>query len=194
MTKRKSLLVVAAVALPILIIGGAIGWFLWSFDRAVRDTTDARQYPAILSKLGYPTPTQLSVPSLAHLPAAIPSTATNVRFYYRPHFLQGGTQLQLRMVLPPAEVAAALQSAKSAAREIQTGGSDFDAINHNKGLLRSASFRDAANTTFAPLPEDFQVFILDAKDQSPPTWNHGYSYGIAINDKLSEVIYWVEDW
>ena len=96
------------------------------------------------------------------------------------------------MVLPPAEVAAALQSARCAAKETQKGGGMF-AVKDHQGLP-SDMFRDATNTTVAVLPEDFQVFVLDAKTDSDPPWENGYSYGIAVNEKLSEVIYWVEDW
>lgn len=180
---------ILAIVLPALVIGIVLVRFDRAFKQATHDTTDLRRYPAILRDLAYP-----DGPVLAHLPATVPSSATSVRFYYQPPFLQGGTRLQLRMVLPADEVSAALQAAKPAAKEVQNGGSDFDALNDHKGLLPSALFRDATNTTFASLPEDFHVFILDAKTTSQPTWNHGYSYGIAINEQLSEVIYWLEDW
>ena len=65
---------------------------------------------------------------------------------------------------------------------------------------------DDANTR-CKLPEDFELFILDAKNgifwdekyltdgqYMPDKWQHGYSKGIAMNKKSLEVIYWFVIW
>ncbi|MGE5608321.1 MAG: hypothetical protein ACM359_03625 [Bacillota bacterium] len=185
----------ALVALLLLLLAARIAYVFYGSSSASADVTDPGRYQAILNDLGYPTPTKLNVPTIACFPPAIPAAATNVRFFFRPSFFQGGTQLQLRMNLPAEEIAAVLGRIEPYAKDIQAGGAKWDAANARHGLP-SACFRDSSNTGFAVegLPADFKVFVLGAKDSSPPSWNHGYSYGVAIRDKSNEVIYWLEDW
>jgi hypothetical protein len=187
-----------AAALTLLLPVAAMAYFL----HALADVTDPRRYPAIVADEGNPTPTRLDLPALASFPAAIPATATKVRFFLHPGFMQGSMQLQLRLALPAGEIAQILKTVQPLARQVRSGGDRFDAdINH--GGLPVAMFRNASNTGYQALPPDFQTFVLDArdsssgpgpKDPSPPSWNHGYSYGVSISEKQSEVIYWLEDW
>lgn len=61
--------------------------------------------------------------------------------------------------------------------------------------------------TISGLTEDFKIYVLEAKpgkyidekylqecDCLPEKWKHGYSKGIALNDKRQVVIYWVIVW
>ncbi|MCF8355227.1 MAG: hypothetical protein K9H48_12320 [Melioribacteraceae bacterium] len=63
------------------------------------------------------------------------------------------------------------------------------------------------NTTPCKLPQDFRLFVLEAKrgkywddkylygSQNLPTdWKHGYSKGFAISDKRKIIIYWFSIW
>ena len=190
--KRRLFIALSALSLGMCLVT-AVTYFIRSWGNAVAEVTDPGQYQTILRDLGYPTPTKLNVPTLGHFPATIPSNATNVRFFFRPHVLQGGTQMQLRVSVPSEQVAAVLEAVKPAAKEVQTGGDMFDALNEHGGLP-SSMFRDGANGAFAPLPKEFQVFVLDAKASSQSGWDKGYSYGVAVNEKEGEVIYWIEDW
>lgn len=181
-----------AIAAIVLVAG--IGASACWFKSKTADVTDPRRYAEILSELGYPKPRQLDIPTIAHFPPTIPAFATRVRLFYRPHYLQGPTQLQLRFQLPPAEVAAILPVVQPAAKEVHAGGSSTSAMNAGAGTVPSAAFRNAANTGYDldGLSADFQVFILDAATTS--AWNHGYTYGVALSQKSGEVIYWLEDW
>ena len=87
------------VLLPMLLVLG-LAYLHLIFKPSIEEVADASRYTAVLNDLGYPTPPSLNVPTLGHFPSSIPATASNVRFFYRPHFLQGGTQLQLRVNLP----------------------------------------------------------------------------------------------
>ncbi len=61
--------------------------------------------------------------------------------------------------------------------------------------------------TACNLPEDFIIYVLDSKkgkfwDKNhrsngiymPEYWKHGYSKGVAINEKTQEIIYWFVLW
>ncbi len=61
--------------------------------------------------------------------------------------------------------------------------------------------------TLPQLPKDFDIYILEAKkglfwdekhrssgEYMPDYWKHGYSRGIAMNDKTHEIIYWFVLW
>jgi hypothetical protein len=190
---KRALLVVLVVAVSFFVAGWILRWLVSPY---MTDITDPARYQSLLADFGYPTPksTSAAVPTIAHFPSTIPPTASTVRLYYRPHFMMGGTQLQLRFNLPAGQLAAIESAAQPLAKETHTGGEMFDAINNRTGNLPSAEFRNSANNGFAPLPPDFQVYVLDAKDLTPGTWNHGYSRGVAVSQKRSEVIYWLEDW
>jgi hypothetical protein len=128
-----------------------------------------------------------------HFPTDIPPNATQVTFYYLPHFLQGGSHLQLRYRLPQAEVSAILSQYESLAKQIETGAGDVLKAADQQDLP-VPQFRNESNTDFAALSNDFLVFVLDAQPYQPADWNHGYSYGLAVSTKRQEVIYWAEYW
>ncbi len=61
--------------------------------------------------------------------------------------------------------------------------------------------------TFCGLPEDFNLYVLDAKpgkyiddkdlqecDCLPEKWKHGYSKGVAMGNNKQVVIYWLIVW
>jgi len=167
----------AFIVLALLLTGFL--WFLHSFSAATTDVTNPARYAQILAQLH----SQVDDPAitLAHFPPAIPPGANNVRFFYRPHFLQGGTILQLRCRLPATQVNQ-IAAATTAATRPTTQRADYGPVN----------FRDAANTGWADLPPDFQIYILGSKmDQFGAEWK--YQYGIAISLQSNEVIYWLEN-
>ncbi|NPA43650.1 MAG: hypothetical protein GXO27_06465 [Chlorobi bacterium] len=56
------------------------------------------------------------------------------------------------------------------------------------------------------LPEEFNIYVFEASDKPlgkkyisknvymPDYWQHGYSRGVALNDKTGEIIYWFVLW
>lgn len=139
------------------------------------------------SRSGYPKPTKLDTSTLGHFPATIPAPATNVDFFYRPHFLQGGTLLQLRMCLAPEAITAALNSAQANTPP----PADTSKPSTNESTTPpTILFRNASNTDFDDLPKSFRLSVYG----SGGSWHHGYSYGVAIDQEASEIIYWFEDW
>lgn len=52
---------------------------------------------------------------------------------------------------------------------------------------------DASEDSF---PSSYEILVLDAEDKGTPgfKWNHGNSYGVAIDSSASEIVYWAEQW
>jgi hypothetical protein len=178
---RSRRLLGAAILVVILLVTAAILWVSHSFKEAVPEVTDAKRYPQILAQLRLNGGVSNPSITLAHFPPAIPPNATNVRFFYRPHFLQGGTELQLRVTLPATQVNQLAAEILAASRPT--------AVPDN---MASVNFRDTNNTGSAQLPPDFNLYILGT--WTPPSEAEmEYAYGIAISLKRNEVIYWLEN-
>ncbi len=45
-------------------------------------------------------------------------------------------------------------------------------------------------------PTTYEILVLDAENKGTPgfKWNHGDSYGVAIDSSASEIVYWAEAW
>jgi hypothetical protein len=169
----------ATAVLALILMAVAVIWFAHEFSMSVAEVTDSSRYPQILNKLR----SEVSNPTvtLANFPPTIPPNATNVRFFYRPQFLQGDTELQLRITLPATQV-----NQIAAATTAATRPTTMPSIS---GLV---NFRDATNTGWAELPPDFQNFVLGTRTQ-PNEAEMEYAYGIAVSQTRNEVIYWLEN-
>jgi len=65
---------------------------------------------------------------------------------------------------------------------------------------------DFNSDNITKLPIDFDIYVIEAKDEiinkkylsknvyMPDFWKHGYSKGVATNDKTNEIIYWFVLW
>jgi hypothetical protein len=192
----KKTFFIILIAFLLTVISGVI-YLGHELKESMSDVTDPARYTAVLARLGYPKPTILDIPSIGFLPPQIPANATNVRFFYRQGW-QGGTQFRLRFVLPPADLNVVLQKAKAAAIGEESGSKDgFE----SPPGAPAPDLLDVALMNYVPLPDDFEVFLLDAKNmgtspttQSDAVWLEGYTGGIAVSQKRGEVVYWVEEW
>jgi hypothetical protein len=175
--KRFAIVAIIAVILAIPVIR-----FFTEFGAATADVTDPSRYSEILNQLkGKMLDGQRG---LSSFPAAIPGDAKNVRFFYRPHFSQGGTILQISYCLPDAEIESMISSPPCATT--QPAGD-------NAGIPGNVSFwvTETASTDPGPLPEDFKAYVIDAKwPLSPADIDEGYCYGLAISLARHRVVYW----
>jgi hypothetical protein len=67
-----------------------------------------------------------------------------------------------------------------------------------------ANSSDGVPTTFfrtsdnhvSTFPITYEILVLGAEPykDSGFKWNHGTSYGVAIDKSASEIVYWLEDW
>lgn len=191
---RKTILVIVLVTIPVVCIGVAF-WGVAEF-RAMGQTaeenwvkTDLSLYPEILSSWN-------NKAQIEHFPKQVPENATEIHLMYSPPFLQKGVNFQLRYKLPPSEIKRLhLQYSKIAEQEYEghTGGTEEFM---SKSYLPLPPFHINDDPEGSILPKDYVIIVLGAKPQGEEDfqWNHGYTYGVAINETKSEILYWVEDW
>lgn len=193
-----------AILITALCLGGVatlgsvafIAYFGYQIDQATKPTTDISRYPEI-READVPDD-----PLRAHFPRAIPSHAKNVKFYFVPGFAQGATLLQLRMQLPAEEIAALrTEFQPKAKRQYIPGGENNSPKTETSpdGVVITYDYPFytgdfAAGDPVPKFPETYEIYVLE-DTQGPPEydWNHSETYGVAINEATSEIIYWMEN-
>jgi hypothetical protein len=150
--------------------------------------TDTRRYGEIRHQLWS------NSDRLKYFPNEIPPDATGVRIAYSPGFLQGSTFFQIRLKQPPEKIEKLLSQYRNHAKQKYRGGNTNEHINQPNGVPTTFFYTsDSPTETF---PDTYEILVLDTTDKGRPgfKWNHGDSYGVAINSSKSEIIYWAEQW
>jgi hypothetical protein len=180
-----------------LLIATIIALMVWvsiDLQNSLKTVTDVAQYPEILNN-----PWKDS-PLVQHFPKIIPAEAKNVKIYYVPGFLQGGSMLQLQMTLPPAKIAGIqAQLRKVAQRKYIPGAKD-------NSPTQETSADEKMSVTFEyryylgksgsqNFPENYEILVLsDTRGAPTYNWNHSQMHGVAIDPTTSEIVYWAESW
>ena len=130
---------------------------------------------------------------ILHFPQEIPQDATNVRLAYSPGFSQQNTYLQLRMKQPPEIIKKVLLKYREIAKHKYRGGNTNDHANLPNGVPTTFFYTSDGQESF---PTTYEILVLDAENRGTPgfKWNHGDSYGVAIDSSTSEIVYWAEAW
>jgi hypothetical protein len=169
-------------------------WWNIDFNNALKPVTDIAQYPTILHKSWQDSPL------VQHFPQTIPAAAQNVKIYYQPGFLQGGSVLQLQMTLPPAKIAEIqTQLRKVAQRKYIPGANDNSPTQETTADGKmSISFEykfylgQAGTQNF---PQSYEILVLsDTRGAPTYNWKHSQMHGVAIDTATSEIVYWAESW
>jgi hypothetical protein len=180
----------------VTVIGGGIFLYILgtSFNSALEPVKDVSRYQEVIR--GFEPNSRL----VKHFPDKIPQEATNVRLFFLPGFMQGGTIFQLRMKLPPEKIKSwQSQFRKTAKRKYISGGKD--------NSPKEETSPDGVNVTFeynfytndsgdsSPFPPSYEILVLaDTRGAPEYDWNHPELYGVAIDISASEIVYWAEDW
>ncbi|MBD2525754.1 hypothetical protein [Nostoc sp. FACHB-133] len=129
-----------------------------------------------------------------HFPNQIPTDAKDVHIAYSPEFLQGNTFFQIRLKQPPNKIEKLLSQYRNSAKYKYRGGNTNDHINQLNGV--PTTFFYTSDSSTESFPATYEILVLNADDKGRPgfKWNHGDSYGVAINTSASEIIYWSEKW
>lgn len=153
----------------------------------VGQITDLSRYTEVREQIG---DSELA----RHFPTSIPDNAQNVKFEYVPGFLQGGEIFQLRMKLPQSEIDNLYNEFRPKAKNIFIGGETNDHANLPGGV--PTTFFYTSDTEDQSFPVDYEILVLNAEPMGTPKfqWNHGFSYGVAISQEKSEIVYWSEYW
>lgn len=138
---------------------------------------------------------------VTHFPDKIPDQATEVKFYYRAGFMQGGTTIELRMKLPKAEFNEIIQKHRPDAKLVLDHlGRDIDPDTSGKVYFApplhfyTISRNELTNESqTGPLPAGYEIFLIHIKKHKR-YWNHGKTSGIAFCRSKNEVLYRAEVW
>ncbi|BAY61212.1 hypothetical protein NIES22_12730 [Calothrix brevissima NIES-22] len=193
LTKRSHFVKIAMIVLFSLGSLGVVGGsFLlkkaFSSSNFPEIVTDTSRYVAIHNELiahGY---------QVKHFPNKIPQDAQDVDIAYSPDVLKGGSFFQLRLKESPEKIKQLLSQYKSVAKYEYRGGNTNDHANQPNGV--PTTFFYTSKTSVDSFPPSYEILVLDAQDQGKPgfKWNHGYSYGVAIDSSTSDIVYWSEQW
>ncbi|MDJ0735532.1 MAG: hypothetical protein QNJ47_15970 [Nostocaceae cyanobacterium] len=129
-----------------------------------------------------------------HFPKDIPTDATGVRLVYSPGVLQASNILQIKFKLPQKNIQKLLVQYRELAKHKYRGGDTNDHINLPNGVPTTFFYTSESAAQF--FPPTYEILVLDAHDRGTAgfRWNHGDSYGVAIDSSTSEIVYWVEQW
>lgn len=132
---------------------------------------------------------------IKHFPKQIPADAKNVRFVYSPGYMQAGNILQLRLKQPQTKITALLAEYEKVALLKYRGGNSNEHVNKPNGVP-TTFFHTNDDTTDNSFPFNYEILVLGVEDKCCKDfkWNHGNSYGVAINRQAEEIVYWTEEW
>ena len=169
----------AIISLFILLLAACLGFIvlLRQTPAGPSPVTELDQYSEILESFA-------DNPSLRHFPDQIPADVSAAYLYYHPGFLQGGTVFQLRLQLPKEQILVEKERWLAQAIDISEYGS-----------IPLRSLR-AGHEAGIQIPETFELIWLGAEPagNGDYEWNHGSTYGVAIDEISSEIVYWFEWW
>lgn len=196
MKKSNQITLLIALILVLITCAGISFWFFIEFKAVGRSSetnwiiTDLSQYAEVRREWRH------NQALIAHFPQQIPIVATDAHLMYSPPFIQKGANLQLRFKLPPAEIKRLLAEYGKIAIQKYEGQEEGTAQYMRKGYLPLPLFHVNDDPLGVILPKDYVIIVLGAEPQGEPdfVWNHGYTYGVAINETISEILYWAEDW
>jgi hypothetical protein len=191
--KRSHLVKIAMIVLFSLgslgIVGGS--FFLrkaFSSSTQPQIITDTSRYTQIRESL---TDNEYLV---KHFPESIPGDAKAVKIAYSPGFAQGGSFFQVRLKKSPAKIQELVSQYKSVAKYQYRGGNTNDHTNLPNGV--PTTFFHTSDASEDSFPPSYEILVLDAQDRGSAgfKWNHGHSYGVAIDRSAAEIVYWAEQW
>jgi len=136
-----------------------------------------------------------SVGPNSHFPKRIPAHARGVRFSYWPGPLQASSHLQLRMQLPPDEIAAIVARARQQGVMEYRGGEQAPDGSPTTGFFTKDGARGLRHPDHVPFPSSYLILQFgEPTEREPGAWNHGAIGGIAVDKDAGEVVYWAEAW
>jgi hypothetical protein len=134
------------------------------------------------------------VEPIKHFPAQIPTDAKAVRMAYSPGLMQGSSFLQIRFQQPPDKIQKLLSKYSKISQHQYQGGDTNDHSRQLNGVPTTFFYTSQSETQ--AFPNTYKILVLKAQNKGKPgfQWNHGNSYGVAIDSSASEIVYWAEEW
>lgn len=131
---------------------------------------------------------------IKHFPSEIPDNAKSVSLAYSPGSAQGSSFLQIRLKQPPEQIHKLLLHYRNISQHQYRGGDTNDHTNLPNGV--PTTFFYTSNSDVESFPSTYEILVLNTQNKGTSgfKWNHGDSYGVAIDSSASEIVYWVEKW
>lgn len=173
-------------------IGIVAGSFLFrnTFSSAgeTQIITDTSRYREIRTKLWS------DLQEIKHFPLEIPTDAQGVNIAYSPGLMQAGSFFQIRLKQSPEKIQKLLSHYKNISQHQYRGGDTNEHSNQPNGV--PTTFFYTSNYAAESFPATYEILVLKANNKGTPgfKWNHGDSYGVAIDSSASEIVYWGEKW
>jgi hypothetical protein len=157
-------------------------------DYATSFISEVRRYPEMVAEFHDPA-------LVAHFPEEIPDDARGTTFFAVSGLFRRVRVIQVRYELPPEQIADLLAQFLGGAEFVYAGG---DASVHSDLAdgVPTTYFYTGGTEGYA-FPDSYQVLVVDAqadKLTKDGFWKHGYSYGVAISEEESVIVYWLEEW
>ncbi len=173
------------IVISLFVLGCVALYLLCRFSDWTGHTTEVTRYPEILAK---------NSPHAQHFPHKIPTEATDIHLDYQPRVLQGGMHFQLRLRLPSDYIDTLYAQFSIRATHTFKGG-DSNIHTNLSDCVPTTNFYTSDTETHS-FPPTYELFVLDAQPTGRPefVWNHGYSYGVALDRQTSYIVYWSECW
>lgn len=187
--KRKNsiaLITISSILAFLFMVMVFFNFIVMAFNDGTTVITDIGSYNKVMRIYNYP-----SAKVVSHFPKTIPSYAKDISFFQIPQFLQGGDEIYLAYSVSNEEFNALTKEYKDKAKHIVSSKGEIDSLG-NKVYIPGGVY----TTLNINLNEknDFSIFIIDSVPYEPGNWNHGKSYGTAINKTTGFVLYWFENW
>ncbi len=161
------------------------------FENATQEVTDIKRYREIRQQFG-------SSALVKHFPDDIPVDAKDIRLYYLPGFLQGGTIFQLKMKLPVKKIKSLQSQYQPLAKRKYKQGDKNNSPRTSKCADINVNHEYRCYTCgneVTSFPPAYEILVFeDTRGEPKCDWNHPEVYGVTINASTSEVTYWAEDW
>ena len=135
-----------------------------------------------------------NIQQIQHFPTQIPPDAEILQMAYAAGVTPGTSSLQIRLKQPQTKIQNLLTQYKKISQRQYRGGNTNIHSNQPNGV--PTTFFYTSDSEIETFPRSYEILVLKAEDQSQPgyKWNHGNSYGVAIDVASSEIIYWAEKW
>ena len=148
-------------------------------------------YRYVIWQRGFGLSPKRSADVIKYFPQQIPRDAGNPRFWYWSP--PGDVDMQLRCILPSAQVVQ-LKSKIAPIARITGGGSEENFYNQVGDRFPDVAyphFRDATNSYYERSSGSFTIYIIDDGNDQTDDDMVSYQYGVAIDEKANEVIYFM---
>ena len=118
----------------------------------------------------------------------------NVKFFYRPQFLQGGFQFELLIPMEIEEMDNYITKYNDKVKEVikVTDDNIYD-LDKNYGISKPFNVFDDYDKCAEYLVGS-EIYLLDSKPYKTNNWNHGYVVYMAKNERLKQLLLVSEVW